>query len=129
MSEIGESLLELAQKYSNLVVLGSDCSYECRQFKQYFPDRYFDFGSGLENMISAAVGFVVRGKMPVLLGEGLLMKGFQQLKYDICEPNLNVKIVDFGEISEAMLGELGLARVGDFDQLVEGYGPRLLTVE
>ncbi len=85
-------ILQLGKKYANLVVLTTESS--CEGFAKFFPNRHFTFGRGSGNMVSAAAGFALRGKLPVIVGDGVVSECFDQVVNDICKPNLNVKIVD-----------------------------------
>jgi transketolase len=90
-------LLKLGKKYKNLVVLssGTGGSGICEEFEKYFPDRYFSFGLGEGNMVSAAAGFALMGKIPVIVSDGMWIfsRAFDQIKTDVCEMNLNVKFI------------------------------------
>lgn len=96
----GGGLLKAGKKYQNLVLLHADnaSKLELEQFVKVFPDRHFNFGFGESNMISASMGFVVRGRLPVVAGytNFLIGKGYEQIRNSICAPNLNVKIVALG---------------------------------
>lgn len=93
------TLLQLAKKHKNIVVLNTNSvmGVECEDFAKFFPDRYFSFGLAEANMVSAAAGFALVGKLPFVLGKGsvLFAKAFDQIRNDICAPNLNVKIIGF----------------------------------
>lgn len=96
----GSSLLKAGKRHNNLVLLHADnlAQLELEQFIKVFSDRHFNFGFGESNMVSASMGFVVRGKLPVLTGytNFLVVKSFEQIRNSICVPNLNVKIISLG---------------------------------
>ena len=125
-SEISRELLHLGKKHKNLVVLTSlsELDSGLEDFARFFGERYFTFGLGIENMVGAAVGFALRGKLPVIVGEGVLEKAFSQVKHDVCEVNLNVKIVDFGGVRDFKgLDNLKLSE--SLEEMVDEYGPSL----
>lgn len=122
-----DELIRLAKKYPNLVVLVSIPAKAAgvEAFAQAFSDRYFTFGLGERNMVSAAAGFALRGKLPVLVGKDLLNKALDQIQKDICLPNLNVKIVNLGK--ELIPDALKLEKSASLEVLIEGYGPGMLV--
>jgi transketolase C-terminal domain/subunit len=136
---MNSTLLKLGKKFKNLVVLdtGSVKNPDCDEFVKFFGDRYFGFGLAESNMISAAAGFAIAGKTPVIFGSArfLLSTAFDQVFNDICVPNLNVKIVGLGdgEIDKELVKILPNLNVeeGDFsvlEKMLEGYGPGYLRV-
>jgi len=109
IAAVDESLLQLAKKFENLVVLNSDCNFDSglKNFPRFFEERFLNFGLAQGNMASSAAGFTVRGKIPFLIGfaSQLPLKAFKQIRDDICYPNLNVKIIGTqAGISSAQMG-------------------------
>lgn len=92
----GNFLVENGEKYKNMVVLDADLSYSTRTYKfaEKFPKRFFDFGVAEQNMVGAAIGFAISGKIPIVSGFSIFTTGraweFIRL---ICHDNLNVKII------------------------------------
>jgi transketolase C-terminal domain/subunit len=129
---MSNELLKLGKKYKNLVVLsaGTDVHGVCEEFVRYFPDRYFSFGSGAKNMVSAAVGFVLTGKLPLVVGDRVFAAAFEQIRDDVCIPNLNVKFLARGKEDEnpGKIVELlpNLEEVNDFGEAIREYGPKFL---
>lgn len=62
----GEMLVELADKYPELVVLDADLAGATmtKGFAQACPDRFFDMGIAEANMIGVAAGLAACGKKP-----------------------------------------------------------------
>jgi transketolase C-terminal domain/subunit len=136
---MNSTLLKLGKSFKNLVVLdtGSVKNADCDEFIKFFGERYFAFGLSESNMISAAAGFAIAGKTPVILGSArfLLSTAFDQVYNDICLPNLNVKIVGLGdgEIDKELVKILPniKAEEGDFlvlEKMMREYGPGYLRV-
>ena len=131
-------------------VLNSDFSDQLgvSTFATLFPDRYFRFGLGVGNMVSASVGFNARGKIPVIIGlsDLLLAKAFDQVYNGIAVPNLNIKILvaklsgtGFNDVEDQKLAELlpnfEIMNSSNDEQLHENleraildYGPKYLRV-
>jgi transketolase len=63
----GEALVELADKFPQLVVLDADLSKSTMTaaFAQQHPQRHFELGIAESNMIGAAAGLALSGKIPV----------------------------------------------------------------
>jgi len=129
---MSNELLKLGKKYKNLVVLnvGADVHGVCDEFVKYFPDRYFGFGSGACNLVSAAAGFALTGKLPLIVGDRVFVAAFEQIRDDVCIPNLNVKFLVRGEKGEnpGKIVELlpNLEEVNDFEEAIREYGPKFL---
>lgn len=136
---MNSTLLKLGKHFKNIVVLdtGSVRNSDCEEFIKFFGDRYFNFGLAESNMISAAAGFAIAGKTPVIFGSArfLLSTAFDQVYNDICIPNLNVKIVGLGdgEVDRELVKILPNLKVedGDFavlEKMMGEYGPAYLRV-
>jgi transketolase len=93
----GSALAIQGEKHENLVLLGADAVESTRaiDFANNFPERSFNFGIAEQEMLSAAAGFALCGKIPVVAAYGFLisLRGCEQVRTDICYPNLNVKLV------------------------------------
>lgn len=137
---MNSTLLKLGKNFKNLVVLdtGSVKNYDCDEFVKFFSERYFGFGLAESNMISAAAGFAIAGKTPVIFGSArfLLSTAFDQVYNDICLPNLNVKIVGLGndgDVDKELVKILPNMKVeeGSFavlERMMGEYGPAYLRV-
>ena len=87
-------LIKLAKGNKNVVVLNTEAlaCKDCEEFAKFFPERVFSFGLAEANMVSAAAGFALAGKLPVVVGNAqfLIERAFEQIKNDLVIPNLNV---------------------------------------
>lgn len=63
----GKILLEMGEKYPDLVVLDADLSGSTRTewFGKKYPDRFFDIGISEQDMVNVGAGFAVSGKRVV----------------------------------------------------------------
>ena len=68
----GQALAIQGEKHSNLVLLGADALDSTRaiEFTNKFPERSFNFGIAEQEMISAASGFALCDKIPVVAAYG-----------------------------------------------------------
>ncbi len=92
----GKALAEFGAIYKNLVVLDADLAAATKTgtFKKAFPDRFFDCGIAENNMITAAVGMSLCGKIPFASTFAMFAAGrsFEQIRNAIGYPHNNVKI-------------------------------------
>ena len=97
LKALSEAFVRAGARYKNMVILDGNSSkfLNTGSFAQIFPDRHFNFGNAEQNMISAACGFTVRGKIPVVCTSAMMASGraWEQIRNDICYPHLNVKII------------------------------------
>jgi transketolase len=93
----GLALEKLGELHEEIVVLGVDAvaSTRCDIFEKRWPHRTFNFGIAEPNMIGAAAGFAIAGKIPICAAFAFLlaMRCTEQIRTDICYPNLNVKLI------------------------------------
>jgi len=93
----GKVITELAKKNENIVVLTADQmrSNKTGDFRQVFPERFFNFGIAEMNMFAAAAGMSVSGKIPFVstMAAFASMRSAEALRTDIAYPNLKVRII------------------------------------
>uniref|UniRef100_UPI004025DB10 transketolase family protein n=2 Tax=Candidatus Scatomorpha intestinigallinarum TaxID=2840923 RepID=UPI004025DB10 len=93
----GEMLVELADKYPELVVLDADLAGATmtKGFAQACPDRFFDMGIAEANMIGVAAGLAACGKKPFANSFAMFTAGraYEQVRNSVAYPDLNVKCV------------------------------------
>jgi transketolase len=94
-SVTGEILAELGEEYDDLWVLTPDIGGSLTAFHERFADRYVDVGLAEQACVSLAAGLAYDGNIPVVFGmlPFLSMRALEQIRTDICYPNLPVKIV------------------------------------
>lgn len=92
----GKALVELADKYENLVVLDADLAAATKTglFKKAHPDRFFDCGIAENNMMGVAAGLALSGKIPFASSFAMFAAGrsYEQVRNSIGYPHVNVKI-------------------------------------
>jgi len=92
----GATLVEIGNENENLVVLDADLAAATKtgMFKKAHPDRFFDCGIAENNMIGAAVGLALSGKVPFASTFAMFAAGrsYEQVRNSIGYPHANVKI-------------------------------------
>lgn len=93
----GDALIELGKRNKKIVALCSDLSESTRfdRFAEKFPKRYFECGVSEANMIGAAVGLALSGKIPFASSFGVFSPGLNlgQIRLSVCYNESNVKII------------------------------------
>lgn len=92
----GKALVELGEKYDNLVVLDADLAAATKTdiFQKAFPDRHIECGIAECNMVGIAAGLASTGKVPFCSTFAMFAAGraFEQVRNSVGYPHLNVKI-------------------------------------
>ena len=119
----GEALIDLGNKFKNLVVLDADLSKSTKtiMFAKKFPERFFEMGIAEANMITTAAGLASCGKLPFVSTFAVFATGrvYDQIRMDIAYSNANVKIfathggISVGKdgVSHQMIEDIALMRV------------------
>lgn len=93
----GKVLAEIGQTNPDIVVLTADLmrSNKTGDFAKVIPERFFNFGIAEQNMMAAAAGLAVCGKIPYVSTFAVFasMRCCEQLRSAIAYPKLNVRIV------------------------------------
>ena len=93
----GESLLELAKDYPEMVVLDADVSSSTQtiKFGIKYPDRFFNVGVAEANMVDMASGMAMCGLLPIASSFAvfLTLKATEQIANVICYNKLPVILV------------------------------------
>ncbi|MEE9356499.1 MAG: hypothetical protein V3U75_12990 [Methylococcaceae bacterium] len=99
--QFGKTIVQLAEKDPNIVLLIGDVKQEMDEFIQKFPERFFNFGLTEQSIISIAAGMAIEGLRPVVytLTPFLIERPFEQVKIDIDEQNLPVMLVGNADYS------------------------------
>lgn len=94
-SVIGTTLAELGDEYENLWVLTPDIGATLVEFRDKFPDRFLDVGLAEQACVGIAAGLAYDGNIPVVSGmlPFLSMRALEQVRTDVCYPNLPVRII------------------------------------
>ena len=122
-SGFGAGLLELGKSNHNIVALCADLtgSLKMNEFKNEFPERFFQIGIAEANMIGIAAGMTIGGKIPFTGTFANFSTGrvYDQIRQSIAYSNKNVKIcashagVTLGEdgATHQILEDIGLMKM------------------
>lgn len=93
----GDALVELAEKYPELVVFDADLAGATmtKGFAAKYPERFFDMGIAECNMTGVAAGMSTCGFKPFTNTFAMFASGraWEQVRNSIAYPHLNVKVV------------------------------------
>ena len=93
----GETLVELGQKDSRIVVLTADLAGSTKTglFAAEHPDRFFNMGVAEANMIGTAAGFALSGYRPFVSTFAMFATGkvWEQIRQVVAYPKTPVRIV------------------------------------
>lgn len=94
-SVIGTTLAELGGEYDNLWTITPEIGATLGEFRALYPDRFIDVGIAEQVSIGVAAGLAYEGNIPVVSGmlPFLSMRALEQIRSDVCYPNLPVKII------------------------------------
>ncbi len=117
----GLELAELGATHPNIVVMDADLSKSTMSchFAEKYPERFFEFGIAEANMIGAAAGMALSGKIPFICSFACFVTGrFDTIRMSIGYSQANVKVVGthagigIGEDGHSQMGleDLGLMR-------------------
>ena len=97
LAAYGEALVELAEKYPELVVFDADLASATmtKGFAAKYPERFFDMGIAECNMTGVAAGMAACGFKPFTNTFAIFASGraWEQVRNSVAYPRLNVKIV------------------------------------
>ncbi|MCQ2554811.1 MAG: transketolase family protein [Clostridia bacterium] len=92
----GEVLVELSEKYPNLVVMDADLSgsTQTNKFAKVHPERFFDMGIAEQNLYAAATGLALSGKVVCASTFAMFASGraYEIIRNSIGYTHANVKI-------------------------------------
>jgi len=93
----GDAIVDIAHKDPNVVALTADLrdSLKLATFQENFPGRFFDMGVAEQNMVGAAAGLALDGKIPFAASFAVFNPGrnWDQIRVSVAYNNANVKII------------------------------------
>jgi transketolase len=98
--EFGKWIVEIAAKDPLVVLVVGDIGFRVfDEFRAKFPDKFFNVGINEQSMIGLASGMALMGLKPYVytITPFLIERPFEQLKLDIDQQNVNVKLVGYAD--------------------------------
>ena len=92
-------LCQLAKEDERIFLLTGDLGFSVlEQFKEAFPKRFINAGVAEANMIGVAAGLSLSGKVVFVYSiiPFVTMRCYEQVRNDLCQQNLDVKIIGVG---------------------------------
>ena len=96
----GKEINELAKKDKKIVLIVGDIGYGIfDEFRKNHPKKFFNFGICEQSIIGAAAGMALEGLKPWVytITPFLIERPFEQIKLDIDQQKVNVKLVGFAD--------------------------------
>lgn len=89
------ALLSEASRNPDLRVVFADSAKRFRDFLAKHPEKSIQVGIAEQNQVGIAAGLALSGKLPVVAAFAFLMsmRSCEQVRTDLCYPNLNVKLL------------------------------------
>lgn len=125
----GEALAQYGER-EDVIVLDADlaCCTMSGNFKDQYPERFFNLGIAESNMMSVAAGLATAGKNVFASSFAMFATGraWEQVRNSIAYPGLNVKVV--GTHSGISVGEDGATHQAIEDIAIMRCIPGMLVV-
>ena len=96
----GKIITELADRDEKIYVIVGDIGYRVfDEFRQRHPDRFINLGICEQSMIGVSAGMALEGLSPWVytITPFLVERPFEQIKLDIDQQNVNVKLVGYSD--------------------------------
>ena len=126
----GEALVKAGELYPNVVCLDADLSKSTKSeaFAKKYPTRFFEMGIQEANMIGAAAGLALSGKVPFACSFAAFITGrFDQIKLSVAYSGANVRIV--GSHSGVGIGDDGYSQQGLEDVALMRSLPTMAVIQ
>ncbi len=98
--KFGKIITELADKDNKIYLVVGDIGYKIfDEFRQKHPDRFINMGICEQSMIGVSAGMALEGLKPWIytITPFLIERPFEQIKLDIDQQKVNVKLVGFAD--------------------------------
>lgn len=126
----GETLVELAGRYPELLVLDGDLANSTRAdiFAEAVPDRFLEMGIAEQNMLGVAAGLATVGYVPWIstFAAFLAKRALDQIRVVVAQPHLNVKMC--GSYSGILTSKTGKTHQSVEDIAVFRAMPGVVTI-
>lgn len=98
--EFGKWMVEIAERDPLVYLLVGDIGYKVfDKYREKFPDRFFNMGVCEQSMIGISAGMALEGLKPYVytITPFLIERPFEQIKLDLDEQNVNVKLIGYAD--------------------------------
>ena len=99
-NRFGEVMSKLADENENIIIIVADIGYRVfDDFREKYPERFINMGICEQSIISVASGMALEGLQPWVytITPFLIERPFEQVKLDIDQQNVNVKLVGYAD--------------------------------
>ena len=96
----GKIIAELADQDERIYILSGDIGFRVfDEFRERHPKRFINMGICEQSMIGVSAGMALEGLKPWVytITPFLIERAFEQIKLDIDQQNVNVKLVGFAD--------------------------------
>jgi len=95
--QFGKTIVKLAAKDERIVLITGDVVQEMDEFREKWPERWWNLGIAEQSIIGVAAGLAIGGMRPVVysLTPFVLERPFEAVKIDIDEQNLPVMLIGY----------------------------------
>ncbi len=126
----GQTLVDLARDYPDLLVLDGDLANSTRAdiFAAAVPDRFFEMGIAEQNLVGVAAGLATLGFVPWIstFAAFIAKRALDQIRVVVAQPHLNVKLC--GSYSGILTGKTGKTHQSVADIAVFRAMPGVTTI-
>ena len=94
-----EQLIKNAERDKDIVFLTGDLGFNAfEEFVKKYPKQFYNLGNAEANMIGVAAGLALAGKkvFAYSITPFITMRCYEQVRNNICQQNLNVKLIATG---------------------------------
>lgn len=93
-----DTMESLGRQFPDFITMGADGRSIFERFAKSFSNRYVDVGISEQNLIGVATGLARSGRVVFVsaIASFLLRRAYEQIRIDICNANLPVKMVGVG---------------------------------
>ena len=125
----GKVLSKIAEKDKKIVLLVGDIGFGIfDDFRRNHPKRFFNLGICEQSIIGFASGLALEGLKPWVytITPFLIERPFEQIKLDIDQQNVNVKLIGFADYPSlgASHSELNAKKLMSLFKNIKSYYPK-----
>jgi transketolase len=127
-SVFNKVLLDIAKKDKRIYMVLADIGYgEIEQFRDTFPQRFFNCGVAEQNMTGVACGIAMEGNIAITysIANFPTLRCLEQIRNDVCYHNANVKVIIIG--GGLAYGPLGISHQATEDIAILRALPNMIV--